>query len=112
MAHGLTARIVGIAGADPLFARIRQEAEEAMRREPELATFLMTNILNHDSLESSVAHRVASRLDHRDLPAALIRQTFHDAIACDPSIGEAFRADIMAVADRDPACLRMMEPLL
>ena len=43
MAQGLTARIVGLAGSDPLFARIRQEAEEAMRREPELATFLMTN---------------------------------------------------------------------
>ena len=37
MAQGLTARVVGIAGADPLFARIRQEAEEAVRREPELA---------------------------------------------------------------------------
>ena len=57
-------------------------------------------------------HRVASRLDHRDLSAALIRQTFAEAIARDPSIGEAFRADIIAVADRDPACLRMMEPLL
>ena len=50
MAQGLTARIVGIAGTDPLFARIRQEAEEAMRREPELATFLMTTILNHETL--------------------------------------------------------------
>ena len=59
-----------------------------------------------------MSHRVASRLDHRDLPAALIRQTFDEAIARDPSIGEAFHADIMAVADRDPACLRMMEPLL
>src|SRR6516162_2449188 len=112
MAQGLTARIVGIAGADPLFARIRQEAEEAGRREPELALFLAVNILNHDTLEGAVSHRVASRLDHRDLPAALIRQTFDEAIARDPSIGEAFRADIMAVADRDPACLRMMEPLL
>jgi serine O-acetyltransferase len=112
MAQGLTARIVGIAGADPLFARIRQEAEEAIRREPELALFLRVNVLNHDSLEGAVSHRVASRLDHRDLPAALIRQTFEEAIARDPSIGEAFRADIMAVADRDPACLRMMEPLL
>jgi serine O-acetyltransferase len=124
MAQGLTARIVGLTGndplfarvrqgaSDPLFARIRQEAEEAMRREPELATFLVTNVLNHDSLESSVAHRVASRLDHRDLSAAVIRQTFTEAIHRDPSIGEAFRADIMAVADRDPACLRMMEPLL
>jgi len=112
MAQGLTARIVGLAGSDPLFARIRQEAEEAMRREPELATFLMTTILNHDTLESSVAYRVAARLDNPDVSAALIRQTFAEAIARDPSIGEAFRADIMAVADRDPACLRMMEPLL
>jgi serine O-acetyltransferase len=112
MVQGLSARIVGLAGGDPLFARIRQEAEEVMRREPELATFLLTNILNHETLESSVAHRVSSRLDHRDLPAALIRQTFLDAIAREPSIGEAFRADIIAVADRDPACRRMMEPLL
>jgi serine O-acetyltransferase len=112
MAQGLTAKVVGIAGADPLFARIRQEAEEAVRREPELALFLSVNILNHETLEGAVSHRVASRLDHRDLPAALIRQTFEEAIARDPTIGEAFHADIMAVADRDPACLRMMEPLL
>ena len=112
MAQGLTARVVGIAGADPLFARIRQEAEEAMRREPELALFLSVNVLNHETLEGAVSHRVASRLDHRDLPAALIRQTFEEAIARDTSIGEAFHADIMAVADRDPACLRMIEPLL
>ena len=112
MAQGLTARILGLAGNDPLFVRIRQEAEEAVRREPELATFLMTTILNQTTLESAVAYRVAARLDNADVSAALIRQTFCDAIARDPSIGEAFRADIIAVADRDPACKRMMEPLL
>ena len=30
----------------------------------------------------------------------------------EPAIGEAFRADIMAVVDRDPACNRMLEPVL
>ena len=39
MAQGLTARIVGLGAVIPLFARIRQEAEEAARREPELALF-------------------------------------------------------------------------
>ncbi len=112
MAQGVTARIVGLAGADPLFARIRQEAEEAMHREPELATFLMTTIVNHQTLESAVAYRVAARLDDPDVSAALNRQTFAEAFARDSSIGEAIRADILAVADRDPACLRMMEPLL
>jgi serine O-acetyltransferase len=92
MAQSLAARVVGITGADPLFARIRQEAEEAIRREPELALFLSVNVLNHHTLEGAVSHRVASPRDS--------------------SIGEAFHADIMAVADRDPACLRMIEPLL
>src|ERR1700721_330997 len=112
MAQGWTARVVGIAGAGPFFGRIRQEGEEGVGAEPELALFLSVNVLNHDTLEGAVSHRVASRLDHRDLPAALSRHTFEEAIARDPSIGEAFHADIMAVADRDPACLRMMEPLL
>src|ERR1700731_3912767 len=75
MAQGLAARVVGIAGADPLFARIRQEAEEAIRREPELALFLSVNVLNHHTLEGAVSHRVASRLDHPEIPAALIPQT-------------------------------------
>src|SRR5260370_40885269 len=110
MAQGLAARVVGIAGADPLFARIRQEAEEALRREPELALFLSVNVLNHHSLEGAVSHRVASRLDHRDLPAALIRQTFEEAIARDPSIGEAFHADIIAVARRGAAGLPTRGP--
>ena len=112
MAQGLTARVVGIAGADPLFARIRQEADEAVRREPELALFLSVNVLNHDTLEGCgvASRRIAARSSR--LPAALIRQTFEEAIARNSSIGEAFHADIMAVADRDPACLRMIEPLL
>ncbi len=42
----------------------------------------------------------------------LIRQTYLDITARDPSIVEAFRADLMAVADRDPACTRFIEPLL
>ena len=51
MAHGSTARLVGLGRNDPLFARIRIEAEEAARSDPALASFLMTAILNHDTLE-------------------------------------------------------------
>jgi serine O-acetyltransferase len=112
MAQSSTAQLFGLGRNDPLFARVRIEAEEAARRDPALASFLMTAILNHDTLEHAVVHRVAERLDHRDAPGALIRQAYEDAIARDSSIGAAFRADIVAVVDRDPACLRMMEPLL
>jgi serine O-acetyltransferase len=112
MSHGATARVVGLGRNDPVFARIRSEAEEAVRGDPALASFLMTAILNHDTLEGAVIHRVAERLDHSDAPSAMIRQAYEDAVARDPSIGEAFRADLIAVLDRDPACLRLMEPLL
>jgi serine O-acetyltransferase len=112
MAQGSTARLIGLGRNDPLFARIRIEAEEAARNDPAIATFLTTAILNHDTIESAVVHRVAERLDHSDAPATLIRQTYEEIVARDSSIGEAFHADIIAVADRDPACLRLMEPLL
>ena len=108
----VAAKVVGLGHNDPLFARIRVEAQEAMARDPALSTFLMTAILNHDTLEHAISHRVAERLSHPDLPGALIRQAYDELIARDRLLGEAFRADLFAVADRDPACLRMMEPLL
>jgi serine O-acetyltransferase len=108
----VAAKVVGLGHNDPVFARIRVEAQEAMARDPGLSTFLMTAILNHDTLERAISHRVAERLAHPDLPSALIRQAYDEVIARDSAFGEAFRADLLAVADRDPACLRMMEPLL
>jgi serine O-acetyltransferase len=112
MAQSQFARVVGLGGNDPLFARVRAEAEEAARREPELAAFLFTTILNQETLEAAVVHRIAARLENADLASAMIRQTFAEYIDRDASIGEAFHADILAVADRDPACQRLMEPLL
>src|SRR5436305_10566949 len=99
---GHVAKIVGLGQSDPLFAQIRVEAQEALKRDPALASFLMTAILNHDHLENAIAHRVAERLAHPDLPGVMIRQEYDDLIARDPAIGIAFRADLIAVADRDP----------
>ena len=106
------ARVVGVGNVDPLFARIREEAEESARCEPALAAFLMTNILGHETFEAAVVHRVASRLDHAAVSASMIAQVYSEFVAHDGALGEAFRADLLAVADRDPACARMIEPLL
>lgn len=97
---------------DPVWDRIREEASEVLRRDVVLGGFISGAIVNQASLEAAVSQRVAARLDHGAVPAQLIAQTFAEAIAQDPSLGEAFRADIMAVADRDPACTRFIEPLL
>jgi serine O-acetyltransferase len=97
---------------DPVWARVRREAEDVVRREPELATFVYSTILHHDTLEAAVVHRLADRLDHAALSGGLIRQAYADALDDVPGIGEAFRADIMATADRDPATYRLIEPVL
>jgi serine O-acetyltransferase len=97
---------------DPVWAKIRDEAEAIVRHEPEIGTFIYSSILHHDTLETAVTHRVAERLDHADVTAELIRQAYTDALEADPKIGEAFRADIVAVFDRDPATDRFIEPVL
>src|SRR5436853_821794 len=95
---------------DPVWRRIRDEAEEVTRREPELSSFIYSSILHHDTFEAAVVHRIAERLDHPDVSGELIRQAYADALEDDPSIGDAFRADIMATVDRDPAAHRCIDP--
>jgi serine O-acetyltransferase len=101
-----------IATLDPIWDRIRSEAEDIVHREPELASFIYSTVLHHNRLEDSVVHRVAERLDHAALSGDLIRQTYNEALRDDPDIGNAFRADLVAVYDRDPATTRFIDPLL
>jgi serine O-acetyltransferase len=106
-------KVEAVAGTvDPLWSRLRVEAEAAVRQEPALASFLMAAVLNQPSLEAAVAHRVSTRLGHATLPADLVAQAFAEALADTPSLARDFRADIAAVIDRDPACERAMEPVL
>ncbi len=97
---------------DPVWTRIRDEAEAIVQREPELATFIYSTVLHHDRLEDAVVHRIAERLDHSALSGDLIRQAYNDALEADPDLGNAFRADLVAVYDRDPAVSRFIDALL
>ena len=77
-----------------------------------MASFVFATILNHGRLEDAIVHRLAQRLNHSDVDAGLLRQTFDEVMAEHPTLGEIFRADLAAVLDRDPACSRLIEPLL
>ncbi|MCC6946429.1 MAG: serine O-acetyltransferase [Bradyrhizobiaceae bacterium] len=104
--------VSGLRTVDPVWARIRDEAAEIAAREPALATFIFATVLNHDSLEQTIAQRIADRLEHPNLSGELIRQAYDELFGADPSVGDAFRADIVAVAERDPATTRYVEPVL
>lgn len=97
---------------DPIWAAVRAEAEDVMASERALGGFIYATVLSHDRLEEAICHRLAQRLNHADVDAGLIGQTFSDVLAGDATLGKAFRADLAAVFDRDPACHRYIEPLL
>lgn len=101
-----------LANLDPVWARLRSEAQEASGKEPALSAFLLDSILSHHTLEEAVGHRVASRLDHEAVGSHIIAYAFAEAVGDQPEIGDAIRADIAAVLDRDPACERAIEPVL
>ena len=97
---------------DPIWSEIRKEAQAAMGAEPALGSFIYATVLSHDRLEDAICHRLAQRLDHSDVDPVLINQTFQSLLAAHQDLGTAFRADLAAVFDRDPACNRYLEPLL
>lgn len=107
--RGKTAKITAY---DPVWAGLRHDAEEAARAEPELAALMFANILNHSKLEHAVCHRLAQRLDHDNVNADLIRQTFLAIVEREPEFGAIVRADLSAVYDRDAACSRLIDPFL
>jgi serine O-acetyltransferase len=97
---------------DPVWQAVRKEAEAVIVKEPLMSSFIYSNILNLDSLEDAVIHRISERLHNRDFSAELIRQSFHTMVKNWPEWSDTLRIDIAAVYDRDPACSRLIEPIL
>jgi len=101
-----------LATLDPIWSRIRDEAEEAVAEEPLLGGLIHSSILHHPSLERAVSYRISLKLASGEMPEQILREIVDEALASDPEIVAAVRADIVAVFDRDPACHRMIQPLL
>lgn len=88
---------------DPVWERVRAEAERMARSEPTMSSFLYNTVLRHRALESVLAYHLASKLECDAFDDKLLMELIGDAMAEDPEIGAAARADIVAVSDRDPA---------
>jgi serine O-acetyltransferase len=97
---------------DPLWQRIREEAAYDAQREPMLASFLYSVVLNHQRLEDALSFILSSKLGSATVTALTLRDLFDDAFAAEPSMALAVRADIEAVTTRDPACRGCSVPLL
>ncbi len=112
MDSGAANKHAGLPSVDPVWNGILKAARAAVVAEPVLASTLHSTILSQPSFESALSYHLARLVGTTEVPAALIRQVFDEALGAEPPIGRAARADIMAVTDRDPACPSFLHPLL
>ncbi|WP_343079340.1 serine O-acetyltransferase [Ostreiculturibacter nitratireducens] len=101
-----------VAKLDPVWSRICDEAEAAVRDEPLLGGLVHSSLLHHPTLERALAYRFSLKLASGEMSEQILREIADEAHADDPSLGQAGRADLVAVFDRDPACHRFLQPIL
>jgi len=101
-----------VALLDPVWERICTEARQAVADEPILGGMMHNNLLHHPSMERALAFRFSLKLASAELGEQILREIADEAYAADPWLGEAARADLVAVHERDPACHRFLQPIL
>lgn len=97
---------------DSIWQEIHEETQSAVDREPVLASFLYSTILNHQTLECALSFHLANKLDSPIASALLVREVIQQALNADPEIGKAVRCDLRAVKERDSACSTFSVPFL
>lgn len=97
---------------DPVWIRLRDEAQELAAHEPALSGFVHAVVLNRGRLEEAVATHLAEKLANGEMGARTLCEAFEAAYAADSDIGAAMRADIVAIHERDPACRSYLEAVL
>lgn len=97
---------------DPVWDRIQEDAKAAIASEPLMGGMIHTTVLHHNSLESALSYRIAMKLASDEMPSQIVRELADAAYTADPSLGDAARADLVAVYERDPACHSLLQPLL
>jgi serine O-acetyltransferase len=103
---------LNITPVDPVWDRITEEAQQAVRDEPLMGGLVHACILHHKSIEKALSYRVAAKLSSNEMSMVLLREITDEAYALAPELIEAARADLVAVFERDPACHRLLQPIL
>ena len=101
-----------ITEVDPVWTRITQEADAAIEQEPLMGSLIHAGVLHHDGFSAALAYRLAMKLASREMSEQILRETLDAAYTEAPEMVAAARADLVATFDRDPACHRLMQPLL
>ena len=103
---------VRLTTVDPVWRRVCEEAEEAIRNEPLLGGLIHSGLLHHPTMERALAYRFSLKLASGEMSEQILREIADQAYEANPELGAAARSDLMAVYERDPACHRFLQPIL
>ncbi|MEL6608711.1 MAG: serine O-acetyltransferase [Pseudomonadota bacterium] len=101
-----------IAKLDPVWTRLMDDAAQAVTAEPVLGGLVHSSVLHHKSLQNALSYRVSLKLASAEMSEQILREIADEAYASEPALADAARADLVAVFERDPACHRLIQPLL
>ena len=101
-----------IQSIDPVGEQLQDEARQAVLDEPLVGGFVHACILHHKSLEKALSYRVAAKLASNEMSMVVVREIVEEAYAAEPALVAASRADLVAIFERDPACHRLLQPIL
>ena len=100
------------ADGDGVWNHLVSEALSVSTDEPLLAEFMNRVILSHKSLEQSSALHLALKLGNDEMSSDGLRMLFENTFLNNPGIGNAMRADVLAIVERDPACQSYLDAVL
>ena len=101
-----------LTAVDPVWQQIRHEAQDLAQAEPLMAGLVHAGILYHTDLSSVLSYRLSQKLASAEMPALVLRELVDQAYAAAPELVDSAKADMVAVLERDPACHRLVQPLL
>ncbi|MGR3759614.1 serine O-acetyltransferase [Roseobacteraceae bacterium NS-SX3] len=101
-----------VTSLDPVWDQITTEAQQAVDAQPLMGGLIHACILHHKSIEKALSYRIAAKLCSNEMSMVILREIVDSAYEADASIIDAARADLMAVYERDPACHRLLQPIL
>jgi len=95
-----------------VWATLQDEARDFAQNERALSSLLYGSIVNQESFCRALASHLAEKLATSELSALHLRKLFLDIYRGDEEIVNAAVLDLVAVRERDPACLSYLQCFL
>jgi serine O-acetyltransferase len=95
-----------------IWQQIYQEAEQALKKEPDCKHFLTQFVLKQESLKSALAAILSNKITTEKEIENHYNKVFNEILDSHPEVVKNAEKDLKAIKDRDPACKEYLTPFL